>query len=294
MEAGRLCKSNFTPELGIMVRRSFYILCVLWSLPAIGFGTEPLVTFYAIGDSPYSILEVPLLGAQVSALPDDARFLVHVGDIKLGSEPCKETAYERVAALLKRCKQPVFIVLGDNEWNDCEQPDVARKLWDKYFLRFESHWNVPFEVIRSKERPDNFAFRCGSVLFVGLTVVGGRVHDVAEWRQRHAANIDWLAEQLLDAPPPSHCVVIGHAALGDAHKDFTQGLRRLARQFGKPMLYLHGDGHSWIFDRPFGVDNLWRIQLDRAGLTPPVQIRVHADARQPFQFDRRLRTPSAN
>ncbi len=252
---------------------------------------EPLVVFYAIGDAPYLFLEVPLLAAQLTALPPDAEFLVHVGDIKWSATPCEESSYRDVANLLRLARCPVLVVPGDNEWNDCRDPDQAWQFWCKYFLHFEQHWKPRFHVARAAERQENFSFELNHVLFVGLNIVGGRVHDPAEWRQRHRESAAWLQNQLAEHRNASHCVVMAHAALGESHRDFIDALRRFAVRFDRPMLYLHGDGHAWKFDQPLDVSNLWRIQVDRAGLTPPVQIRVHSDAKAPFQVNRRLHPP---
>ncbi|GIW91272.1 MAG: hypothetical protein KatS3mg109_1704 [Pirellulaceae bacterium] len=254
---------------------------------------DPIVVFYAVGDSPYVFFEVPLLAAQVQSLPADGEFLVHLGDIKLGAAPCEEAVYRDVARLLRRSPRPVFIVPGDNEWNDCRDPREAWQLWSKYFLRFEEQWHPSFPVVHQSERPENFAFQLRHVLFVGLNLVGGTVHDPSEWRRRHQDNSRWLETKIAENPDATHCVVMAHALLREPHQDFVEALRRIARRFSRPMLYLHGDGHAWIFDQPFGVPNVWRIQVDRGGLAPPVQIRIHQDSRQPFQYDRRLRAPGS-
>ena len=80
------------------------------------------VTFYAMGDVPYAPEEDQLLPKQIADLPTDGRFLIHVGDIKNGATPCDEAIYIKVASMLAKSKLPTFIIPGDNEWNDCENP----------------------------------------------------------------------------------------------------------------------------------------------------------------------------
>jgi hypothetical protein len=248
----------------------------------------PRVVFTAMGDVPYTFFENVILAAQIRALPAEAAFAIHVGDIKRGAVPCEDSVYANVAAILAKSKPPMFIIPGDNEWNDCPDPDAAWMLWQKHFERFDERWEHSLDVRRQPERTENFSFIHQQVLFVGLNLVGGRVHDADEWRLRHAENIAWLRENLqLHGTDATHCIVFGHALLGRSHQDFTGPFVQLARDFRKPFLYLHGDGHKWIHDQPWGVANMSRVQVDRGGIAQPVIVRVLDDARAPFQFDRR-------
>jgi hypothetical protein len=63
-------------------------------------------------------------------------------------------------------------------------------------------------------------------------------------------------------------------------------VKRLER-WDKPVLYLHGDGHRWIKDRPFGAENILRVQVDQGGIAPPLKVTVTTDTDEPFEFDRR-------
>jgi hypothetical protein len=54
------------------------------------------------------------------------------------------------------------------------------------------------------------------------------------------------------------------------------------------VLYLHGDGHRWIHDRPFkAAKNILRVQVDQGGIASPLLVTVSDDPKQPFVFDRR-------
>lgn len=256
---------------------------VLWANPP-----EPRVTFTAMGDVPYAFFENVILAGQVRDLPTKAAFAIHVGDIKRGAVPCEEPVYAAVAKILAKSKLPMFIIPGDNEWNDCPETDAAWTLWVKHFGQFERRWKHDFSVNRQPERSENFAFLHDGVLFVGLNLVGGRVHDANEWRRRHADNTIWLRDNLRQhGADATHCVVFGHALLGRSHQDFTGPFVQLAREFQKPFLYLHGDGHNWIHDQPWDVPNLWRVQVDRGGIAQPVVVHILDDPQTPFQFDRR-------
>ena len=60
-----------------------------------------------------------------------------------------------------------------------------------------------------------------------------------------------------------------------------------AGAFGKPVLYLHGDGHSWKHDNPFSEPNILRVQVPRGTANnPPIQVTVTLDDQNMFLFER--------
>jgi len=262
---------------------------------------EPLVTFYAMGDVPYTPEEDKLLPQQIEELPDDAEFVIHVGDIKGGGPPCVEAVYQKVSGMLRESVAPVFIIPGDNEWNDCSDPDPDQAwiYWNRYFRRFDDHWDHSFPVFRQIEHEENFSFVRNRVLFIGLNVVGGFVHDPEEWKQRHADGLQWIRRNLAQFGEEVGCLMLfGHATPAPKHDDFFGPLSIVAQEFNKPVLYLHGDGHNWVYDRPFAAKNILRVQVDQGGKAPPLKVTVTNDASEPFQFDRRngqpLKVPQPN
>ena len=70
--------------------------------------------FYAIGDVPYTSREAEELEEQMRALPDDAEFLIHVGDIRSARDGnrCSIEEYETVASIMLQSHAPVFLVMG--------------------------------------------------------------------------------------------------------------------------------------------------------------------------------------
>jgi hypothetical protein len=246
------------------------------------------VTFYAMGDVPYAAEEDILLSEQIFDLPGDAEFVIHVGDIKRGLPLCTEGVYRKVAEILGKSAAPVFIIPGDNEWNDCIDPAQAWKYWDQYFMRFDQRWKHGLLVERQKIREENFAFVKNQVLFVGLNIVGGRVHEEQEWKLRHAGDLDWVKSSLQRfGNKTSRLVIFGHAKPAKVHDDFFEPFNKVAEEFGKPILYLHGDGHKWIYDRPFKAKNILRVEVDQGGKAPPVKVQVTNHPTEPFVFDRR-------
>jgi len=249
---------------------------------------KTLAVFAAMGDVPYLPADFILLPKQLADLPRDAQFAIHVGDIKTGTVPCTDALYKQVADILAKSPLPLFIIPGDNEWNDCTNPALAWKLWEKHFLRFEQRWTHGFRVFRQLEREENFAFVHNGVLFIGLNLVGGRVHDAEEWKLRLRQNLDWTRRCLeLFGPKVKSMVLFGHCLPTEVHDAYFSGLNAEAKKFGKPILYLHGDGHEWLHDRPFAAKNILRVQVEMGGVAPPIKVTVTDDLKEPFVIDRR-------
>jgi hypothetical protein len=127
------------------------------------------------------------------------------------------------------------------------------------------------------------------VLFIAIHILSGRVHDPQEWKKRHEQDIRWL-EQLMRfyKDSASSAVIFAHAFPNpQLHQDTRARISSTASAFGKPVLYLMGDGHRWINDRPFAAKNILRVQVDMGGIAPPVTVRVTDDPKNPFYFDRR-------
>ena len=185
------------------------------------------ILFYAMGDVPYTASDDVLLPKQIAELPTDGAFVVHVGDIKGGAVPCLPGIYDKVNQMLRKCKTPLFIIPGDNEWNDCllPGPDTAWGYWVKYFMRFDQNWQHKLPVFRQLEREENFSFVIDKVLFLGINIVGGRVHDPAEWKVRLQQNYDWVQKNMDHHGAEIRSVVLfGHANPNASHKLFFDQL----------------------------------------------------------------------
>jgi len=241
-----------------------------------------------MGDVPYAPSEDLLLPKQVAELPQSAEFVVHLGDIKSGATACDEAVYVKVSGMLAKSTRPVFVIPGDNEWNDCSAPDEAWKFWETHFLRFDQRWPHKLRVFRQLQREENFSFVQGNVLVIGINLVGGRVHDEQEWKTRHAENLRWTRQNLEQfGEAVDSLVLLGHALPLAKHDDFFDEFETDALQFKKPILYIHGDGHRWVKDRPFSAKNILRVEVDQGGIASPVLVTVTNDPKEPFQFDRR-------
>jgi hypothetical protein len=70
--------------------------------------------FYAVADVPYTQVDAIALPAQILSLPDNAEFLIHLGDIRSAQKEtaCVLSDYQDIAAVLKLSRVPVFLVPG--------------------------------------------------------------------------------------------------------------------------------------------------------------------------------------
>jgi len=254
-----------------------------------------LASFSAMGCGPYGVEYFEQIEKFIKKEKSakGSLFAVHVGDIVGGKQRSISKAYyEKISELFKKYPVPFFFVPGDNEWNDLKNPEKGWKKWNKYYLNFFKSFKPSWTVKTQAIREENWSFKIGKVLFLGFNLVGGRIHDPKEWHGRHIDNVKWLNENLPSSQDDTKAAVMFfQTALRGEHSIFTKGLRKFARKYKKPILLVHADKHKWIHDRPLPEKNIIRIQMDKLGPYPPIQVSV-LDTDNPslaFKVDRRLK-----
>ena len=181
------------------------------------------IVFYAVSNTPFTTEQGDALLLQMRNLPDDAEFLVHLGNVhRVGDSVgganndgavavaennnnndngngssndnmCNEWEYQFPSDILQRSPKPVFVVMGDQDSTDCANPEEAYGYWKNSFVGFANkYWqNVPMRTFRPSSRPENFSFEYGGVLFVGLHLTGAAVDDN---NNNNNNNEDWVTE----------------------------------------------------------------------------------------------------
>ncbi|RPD98777.1 hypothetical protein EGM88_06195 [Aureibaculum marinum] len=248
------------------------------------------IMFSVIGDVPYGTTQRDGLINLIEKhnAQNDSEFVVHVGDIKKGSEPCDENAYIDINAILKKFTVPTFIVLGDNEYNDCDNPNQAFIFWKSHFLKFHENWNFPYPITYQTNRTENFSWVQDKILFIGLNIVGSSVHDENEWQKRLTDNGNWV-KQLLEIHKKhiEATVIFAHANIIEAgskkFEPFTNLFKASAKTFEKPILFLNGDGHFWIKNNPWEEKNITRVQIN--GGVDALKVIINPNLENPFSFD---------
>lgn len=76
-----------------------------------------------IGDTPYGSAAIALFPTLVSSINADpkVREVVHVGDLKSGSEQCSDARFQVSRDLFDTFQDPFIYAIGDNEWTDCHR-----------------------------------------------------------------------------------------------------------------------------------------------------------------------------
>mmetsp|Transcript_486 Transcript_486/g.993 ORF Transcript_486/g.993 Transcript_486/m.993 type:complete len:873 (-) Transcript_486:120-2738(-) len=251
---------------------------------------EP-VTFYVTGDVPYDQAEEERLSRDITGLPSDAEFVVHLGDVGLAStSSCAKSMYEGASSILKTSSRPVFVLPGNQDWNECPNPEMAFDNWMTSFHKFEDNFSHSFAVTRQLGRQENFSFLHNGVLFIGLHLVDGSIPDRTEWNLRHQDCVQWAEQALNDFGEEQYraVVILGHARPTALLGDFFWPIIDDLNDVNKPVLYVHGNAmQGWTVYKPFSdASRLKAVELEKGGKSPPVKIRVGMGG-DPFRFDRR-------
>jgi hypothetical protein len=274
-----------------------------------------------IGDFPYN----PLQEQQAENLFDELNgeklaFVAHDGDIKSGSTACTDDVYTKEFNRFEASKNPLVYTPGDNEWTDChrlpnpspEEADPLNRLdlvRNTFFATDESLGQKTIPLARqSDEYPENARWSYGTVTFATLHVVGSNnnlpatlpdgtvvVGNQAEYEARNAANLAWLAETFDEAQENGSAAVMLVIQANPFEEDlaqpsgftaFKEALERETSAFGKPVVLVHGDSHTFRIDKPVISErrpmNFTRVETFGS---PDVHwVRVSVNTRDPEVF----------
>lgn len=264
--------------------------------------------FGVIGDAPYILAEEAKVAAAISDMNRlELAFVVHVGDIQAdprvpyrgGIPTCTDESLQRRMELFGASRHPFILTPGDNDWTDChlvkdrvvdplERLAVLRKV---FFPTPETlgQRRMSLTVQASDSRYANFVenrrWTYGGILFLTLHIVGsnnnrGRTPQMdAEYTERNAANLAWLAQGierarqeqargvviLTQANPmfettwsatqvrrylPGVTATIPEPRRPTGYDDFLAALEREVLAFSRPVLLVHGDTHVFRVDKP--------------------------------------------
>mmetsp|Transcript_1375 Transcript_1375/g.2237 ORF Transcript_1375/g.2237 Transcript_1375/m.2237 type:complete len:218 (-) Transcript_1375:234-887(-) len=155
----------------------------------------------------------------------------------------------------------------------------------------EKKWQHQLPIVRSRQNPELFTMVQEDVLFVSIHLINGRVVDepAVSWDGRMDRNIDWVEKQIAQyfassTPnrPARGIVILGHSLRSPRTRPFFEALSENfvndPERLRIPVVYLHGDGHKWDFDRKFSHQKSWPrfydIQLDQGGFADPCIVEV--------------------
>lgn len=261
--------------------------------------------FLALGDVPYSTAEFDELERLLAHAADrKPAFIVHVGDIKAGSQACTTARDRQIAALFAAQSAPVLYTPGDNEWTDChraatgERDPLARlqALRDIFFADPQILHNRALRPeVPDAAFPENRWFTQDRTVFAIIHVVGSNngldrpdPPSQAMFRARTAANRNLLrmAARAARSTQAEAMVIIFHAnpwfernPPAVAFAPLFEDLKATAERYTGPILVIHGDTHRYRFDQPwqdaeFG-NRLWRLEVPGSPFVSGVWVGVH-------------------
>jgi hypothetical protein len=222
----------------------------------------------------------------------DLAWFLHVGDIFW--YPCSDKNYARSLAALNRIQHPVVYTPGDNEWADCydkvaggfdplERLAHLRRTF--YATPTRSVGARPMAVESQSTNADfaefveNVRWIRGGFVFITIHMVGAdnatdpfvqrTPANDEEAARRIAAGLAWVEDAfaLADSLSLTGVVIAMHGTPGlyyhprprPGYEAFLELLERRVKEFGGPVLLIHGDGHH------YGVEHSLR---DRATYQP--------------------------
>ncbi|MCB0390408.1 MAG: metallophosphoesterase [Bdellovibrionales bacterium] len=282
-------------------------------------------SFIAIGDAPYTepagTNMFKKLIVQINNKNPD--FVIHVGDIKGGADPCTNSYFLKVKELFNQFEMPLLYTPGDNEWTDCHRPTAGSMdpLDRLSFLRktFFSSMSLGKKKIplstqsqnpKFKKYIENYYFAYKKGLVASLHLVGSNNNlrkdneaAVKEYHERQMANLAWLEEIFKVAKKSNFLILFFHAETGwgetkPQYKGFQVILKQLekyAKDWKIPTLMIHGDDHKFKIDHPISfIDEKTGLYSQRPNFTRlmvygfpnvrGVEVTVTNDAVQPFSF----------
>ena len=244
------------------------------------------VTFYVSSDVPHGMADEVKFVQYLENLPDDAEFIVHLGNVQdPSSKQCPDTRYSDVASILEKSSSPMFVLPGAHDWIECPNPDESLDLWQTSFGEFESNFDHDLDVYRQRERVENFALLHKNVLFIGLHLVTGPIPDQTKWNRLVEDNLKFFFGMLnLNEGKFQSLVIFGSARPGPQHELFFDGVMELVEDLEIPVAYIHandglGPAQEYL---PFeNHEEILAIQTESGGKNPPVRVEVGSGSR-PF------------
>ncbi len=286
--------------------------------------------FALFGDLPYSEREVEALRLIIDEMNRDNElaFVVHDGDIKSGGETCDNQRFLARRADFEASRHPFILIPGDNDWTDCHRPNNGpydpeerlAKLRELFFSTDESLGQRKLKLTRQGDLQPQYAawrenvrWEFENTLLVGINIPGSNNNwknrgDNTEFFQRLKANTAWISTNFRTAREKNMRAVMliiqanpdfeGEEAakqktrpgFRDGFAEFKAQLNEEAKAFGKPVVIVHGDTHSYQLNQPLKdetgatVSNVTRMETPGSPFVGWVRTVVDANDPKVFQF----------
>lgn len=290
-----------------------------------------VLTLAVIGDTPYGAEQFEVFPQLLGAIDSDPKvdLVLHLGDIKNGSSVCSDAYFEAIKANMDTLKDPFVFTPGDNEWTDCHRANNGAYLPTERLAKLRrtfypepgvSGGGRKKHVLSQPGYPENQLWFQSRVAFSALHVVGSnnglapwfgvaetaaqRAERLAEYQARLAADLAWLdrtfalarAEGALGVVLAMQADMWDGAPL-DGFNPIVQRLAELSASFGKPVLLLEGDSHSYSVDTPLAggspahgvtvsAPNVTRVIVEGANTSEWLRLTIDPRAASLFAWER--------
>ena len=287
-------------------------------------------SFALMGDMPYNEREIEPFRMIIAETgrDNDIAFVAFDGDIKGGSEKCDNGRLLARRADFEASRHPFIFILGDNEWTDCHRPsnggydpeERLAKLREWFFPTDDSLGQRKMKLTRQGALHPQYAawrenvrWEFEDVLFIGINIPGSNNNwkergDNTEFFERLKANTAWIETNfgwareknlravmlIMQANPDFEGTEAAkqksRPGLRDGFAEIKTQLAREARAFGKPVVIVHGDTHSFQINRPLKdesgapVANVLRLETPGSPFLGWVRATIDANDPEVFQF----------
>jgi hypothetical protein len=272
--------------------------------------------FAVIGDLQYNAFEERAFPHLIDALNrEPLAFVVHLGDFKAGSNArCTDELFASRKADFERSQHPFVYLTGDNEWVDCrrksnhaddplERLAALRRIFfvddlslgaRRMPLERQSAAGGEFAAYR-----ENTLWTAGGVVFAALNIQGSFDNagfdpaSDAEQAVRTRANIAWMRSAFRRAYDTRALGVVlfqqanpgfetdsedGRQA---AFRPYLEAFEEEARRSGLPVLFVHGDTHTFRNESPYlspldkrAIANVTRVEGHGTPHVDWIRIRI--------------------
>lgn len=283
--------------------------------------------FVALGDMPYGNQNqtyLPYRSLIEAINRSQPKFSIHVGDFKSGSSLCSDREYAEQLKHFSMFEAGVVYTPGDNDWTDCyrlnnggyDPFERLSTLREDFFKPEVSLGKNPLRLVSQaqvqsdfEEYVENQRWVTDEVLFVTLHVVGSNNNfetrdpgAIKEFFERDAANIAWIRDAFDLAQQKKYKAIVfafqanvlqsrsiweDFPTWSGFRNSIGQTLLPLAKDWAKPVLLIHGDGHQYHFDQPFKLNgkvipNVMRLEVPGASDVRAVKVTVDLENEKVF------------
>ncbi len=281
-------------------------------------------SFAAFGDMPYDQDERTEMPGMLREMGNaGARFAVHLGDFKSGTEPCSDELYADRKQLFDSAPMPVIYVPGENDWLSCrrrttgqhEPTERLAMLREVFFSKAALSAKTGLEIEQQSQVTFNFGaavehlrWRIGPVMYMTINVPGNNNNwgngaiGSQEYQERMAAVRGWIERSFARAQREE---MKGIVVFAHADPDFeawaedkpTRGfgellgdLRNALDTFKGEVLFIHGDTHVMRSDRPLldadrqPIRRFRRMEVYGSPILGWIELKVDPDGERLFRF----------